>query len=99
MLKENLLDLNKNGKKGDWWFTEKDATILLKWGDKLNEVAAFRLLPPEPDGFIDSSTGYNIAWNGNREAPTLNKILHCFKGGQLQPFWSGFLIKGVMVDA
>jgi hypothetical protein len=91
-LRKNLDDLDANGQKGDWAFSNEDTILVLRWGDDVNDIAMLyvAVVPGAPLPW---------QWDGNKEAPTLSPSI-LVHGGQGQPDrWHGWLREGKLVTA
>jgi len=94
MLRENLYDLDQNGKKGDWCFLKDDTQIALRYGD--DPFKGQVILPVA----LEVTSGQpHWQWNGNRESPTLTPsiLIHAYPGWT--EGWHGWLREGKLVTA
>ena len=93
MLPKNLYTLDKEGKKGDWCFINKNTKIALLYGD--NTFIEMIILPI-------SSTGSEVppvwCWDGNKESPTITPSILIRETPGWNKGWHGFLTDGKLVE-
>lgn len=84
--------------KGDWFFRDgigeniddgiKDEYIVLKWGDKENDVAVLKI-QGESTKWIPT-----WQWDGNKESPTLSPSIRVMGSHGAPDLWHGYLRNG-----
>lgn len=94
-LLESFDDINANGKKGDWAFSQGGVYIAILYGDdRFKEMVVLAIDPVVGPGQA------HWEWDGNREEPTLTPSILVWGNGKDQPAtWHGYLRAGKLVDA
>lgn len=88
MLKKNWDDLSETGQKGDWYFSQNDTYISIRYGDDALDVVTI------PIGEVQTSRDWK--WDGNKERPTIVPSI-LIRGHKDEPDkWHGFLTNGVL---
>lgn len=91
-LLKDFEDLDANGKKGDWCFTNDDTYICLMWGE--DPFKNLSILPVQP---VKASGKPYWNWNGNREAPTLTPSILVHPNPGWSEGWHGYLTDGKLI--
>lgn len=94
MLLKNLNELDKNGKKGDWCFLQKDTRIAIRYGED-----AFKEMVILPISATGSDVPPVWVWNGNKESPTIIPSILVNPVPDWNLGWHGFLTDGKLVEA
>ena len=93
MLKLNLDDLDANGKKGDWCFTNNNVLCFIRYGDNLEDTCCV--------GIQDSmstmpGTITRWQWNGDTEFPTFHPSIRVYTSDKT--LWHGYLRNGKLEE-
>ena len=91
MKKNNLDDLEENGKRGDWAFTD-DNHIAIRYGEK--PLVGTVVIP-----ISTMPTNNEWQWDGNKEFPTLTPSILVEAVPGWNEGWHGWLRAGVLVNA
>jgi len=93
-LRKDLEDLDANGQKGDWCFSNNDTIMILRWGDSTDDIAMLYVAPP-----ADGHPAPVWEWDGNKEAPTLSPSIRVLGGKDQPDRWHGYLRAGKLETA
>lgn len=88
MLRVDINDLDKNGQKGDWCFTNNDQYLFLRYGETLDDTCMVN---------VGDATRMIWQWDGSKESPTISPSIRCFTGETT--LWHGYLRKGKLEEA
>lgn len=97
MLRKNLDDLEKNGIKGDWCFTNNEELIALLYENTKESVFTGLVILPISENIMPGKPHWK--WNGNREQPTLESSILVRGNPNWSEGWRGFLRDGALVNA
>lgn len=90
MLKKDLDELDKEGKKGDWCFLYSNTCMVIRYGeDKLKDIVII------PISLENSDIAWK--WNGSEEEPTVEPSILVHPKEGWTNGWHGFLTKGKLL--
>jgi hypothetical protein len=92
-LRDNLDDLDKNGKIGDWCFLDGHQRIGIRYGE--DSFAGKVVIPISKKG----QDPFHWGWNGDENKPTIypSILIHPYPGWNKG--WHGWLRDGELVEA